>query len=263
MLFPPLLLLLPLAAGRSTPSPSPLAEKVVFKTEDRFTLTGDFRPARGLAKGGRSPAVLLVHDGGGGRADLASIGDALAGMKIASLALDLRGHGDSKKVDGADEPYEWKKEDMTGKKPFLKMPRDLRAGLDWLKARDDVDGGKIGVLGLGTGGAIGLSFATGQDPVRAAIYVSPPGFVDRGYDLTAEVKRIGSRAVLLVCDKANQKTADDLKKFAAQAKDTAPVEVLVAKEKGSGADLLKSEKGLDQRLATWLREKLLPPAKKP
>ena len=240
--------------------PASRGEKITLKTDDRFLLTAEFHPARGLPRGSRAPAVILVHDAGGSRADLEGLADALASMKIGALRIDLRGHGESKTCEGGKEPFEWKEEEFRGNKPFLKMHRDLRAAGEWLRGRDGVDVGRIGVVGLGSGGALALRFGTSEDFVRVAVLVSP-SLGDRGFDLTQDVKRIDGRSLLLVADASGKKAAEDLKTIASGAAETVPVDLLVTKAEGKSAELLVREKGLDRTVATWIRERLSP--KKP
>ncbi|HKB16154.1 MAG TPA: alpha/beta fold hydrolase, partial [Planctomycetota bacterium] len=203
----------------------PLAERVELRTEDKFLVVGEFHAPKGLSKGARAPAVLLLHDAKGSRADVATIAEALAASKIGALRIDLRGHGESKTSEGSKEPYDFKMADFKGDKPFLKMHRDLRAAIEHLQGRDDVDPETLGILGLGSGGSLAIHFAAGEEKLRAVVAVCPPGVSDRGFDLAQDLRKVGARQVLVVCDKTGEPLAQDLKKFAALATDAKPVEI--------------------------------------
>ncbi len=255
----------------------PLSDRVELRTDDKFLVVGEYQAPKGVPKGARAPAVLLLHDAMGSRADVATIADALSAAKIASLRIDLRGHGESKTVEGSGEPYEFRKADFRGDKPFLKMHREVRAAVENLGGRAEVDPENLAILGLGSGGSLAIHFASGEDEVRAIVAVCPPELSDRGFDLAEDLKKVGARNVLLVCDKRGEAVALDLQKFAALATDAKLAEVRVTKgdgaeaaarlqrqkkQKGESAALLEEEKGLDRALAAWIRDRLVP-AKKP
>ncbi len=251
----------------------PLADRVELRTDDKFLVVGDYQAPKGVPKGTRVPAVILLHDAMGSRADVAAIADALAAAKIASLRIDLRGHGESRTSEGSTEPFDFKQAEFRGDKPFSKMHREARAAVEHLEGREEVDAGNLGILGLGSGGSLALHFAAGEAKVRVAVAVCPPGLSDRGFDLAEDLKKLGARPILLVCDKKGEPVALDLKKFAALAADAKPLEVRVTKEdgaeavarfqkqrkqKGMAAALLEVEKGLDRALAAWIRDRLAP-----
>ena len=115
------------------------AEEVTITTADGLTLTGIWRSP---PEGADLPAVLLLHQFGRDRDDFLLLRDGFAEAGIATLAIDLRNHGDS---DGAPVPFGDLPTDPT------QFPEDLQAGLAWLHARADVDTARVGVLGLSVG----------------------------------------------------------------------------------------------------------------
>lgn len=84
---------------------------------------------------------------------------AMAARGLAALALDHRGFGES-----AGEPRQY---EHAGRKV-----EDLRAGLDALAARPEVDAGRRGVLGVCLGAGYCAHAAAGNLAVRAAGFVA-------------------------------------------------------------------------------------------
>ncbi|MFY1686692.1 alpha/beta hydrolase [Plantactinospora sp. WMMB782] len=106
------------------------------------------------------PGVVLVHGVSGvmDRLDVQAAGLASYGM--AALVFDYRGFGRS-----AGEPRQ-----------VLDLPAqraDLRAAVDWLRAHDDVDPGRVALWGNSLGGAYAISEAA-DDPAIAAVVSQIP-----------------------------------------------------------------------------------------
>ncbi|HEX5980365.1 MAG TPA: alpha/beta fold hydrolase [Thermoleophilaceae bacterium] len=71
------------------------------------------------------------------------------------LIFDRRGEGES---DGDPNPYAWDEGEL-----------DLRAAIEFLKRRPDVDPGRIGGVGLSVGGETFLQAAARTDDLRAVV----------------------------------------------------------------------------------------------
>jgi pimeloyl-ACP methyl ester carboxylesterase len=121
---------------------------VALKGADGVTLRGWYVPSRNGA------AVLALHGTGSNRLGVARHARLLAGHGYGVLALDLRGHGES---GGRSTSVPWRLDD------------DLDAALDWLEARPDVHGGRIGALGVSLGGEVALQLAARRTDLRAVV----------------------------------------------------------------------------------------------
>lgn len=137
------------ALGEATPADHGLtAEDVTLTTSDGVDLAAWWVPSENGA------AVLLVHGSGSARTATLDHAQALADAGFGVLMVDARGHGAS---EGTAMDIGWHGAD------------DLAAAVNWLAARPDVEGGRIGAVGLSMGGEEALTLA-GQDPrVRAVV----------------------------------------------------------------------------------------------
>jgi dienelactone hydrolase len=251
MIAPALLALL-VGSGRGAGD----AERIEVRTEDGVVLAAEFRPARAVKRGSRTPAVLLLHDAGGCRDDLVALSRDLASRQIASLAIDLREHGES----ASDRPDPSAAPASAGPGEngcYLKMQHDVRAGIEELRRRSDVDVERIAVVGLGFGGSVGLRVAAREHGVRAAVLVSPNP-TDRGFDLTSDLRRLQDRALLLVADPSRKEEVSHLLDAAKAGSPNAESEVLVTRAEGRSADLLRTDKRLPNQIADWLRARFGP-----
>src|SRR5262245_56054799 len=109
---------------------------------------------------GRHPAVVLFH-GSGPEPRNAHVADGFARHGVAALTYDKRGVGES-----------------TGdfrSVSFTELSGDGLAAIRTLRARADVDAGRIGVWGLSQGGWLGPLAASRSPDVKFVIAVSGPG----------------------------------------------------------------------------------------
>lgn len=134
---------------RSIGSPPDAAYKTVsFTASDGVDLEGWYRPSQNGA------AVLMISGGGGNRRSTIRHAEMLVRHGYGVLLYDPRGSGNS---EGTVNSYGWGWEN------------DAAAALDFLAERDDVEPGRIGVLGLSTGADIAIDIAARRDDVEAVV----------------------------------------------------------------------------------------------
>jgi pimeloyl-ACP methyl ester carboxylesterase len=130
-------------------SPPDAAYKTVgFTASDGVDLEGWYRPSQNGA------SVLMISGGGGNRRSTLRHAKMLARNGYGVLLYDPRGSGHS---EGTINSYGWGWE------------KDAAAALDFLAKRDDVDPGRVGVLGLSTGGDIAIDIAARRADVKAVV----------------------------------------------------------------------------------------------
>jgi dienelactone hydrolase len=122
-------------------------DDVRIQTTDDVTLAAWYTPSR---NGG---AVVLLHGAGSTRSNVLDEAAVLAEHGFGVLMLDARGHGDS---EGRAMDFGWAGD------------ADITAATAYLAGRDDVEDGRIGLVGMSMGGeeAIGAADAAG---VRAVV----------------------------------------------------------------------------------------------
>jgi uncharacterized protein len=127
-----------------TPELGAAFEDVAFTTGDGLRLEGWYVPSKNGAavisfpgrKGSQKPARLLARQGYG------------------VLLFDRRGEG---KSEGDPNLFGWQ------------GARDIEAAIEYLKTRPEVDGERIGGLGLSVGGEMMLEEAAGNDELKAVV----------------------------------------------------------------------------------------------
>ena len=150
-----------------TPEPvtgTTVSSMITIRTSDNIQLTGTWMAVGGE---GQKPAALLVHMLGHNRNTFRSFQQVLAEEGISSLAIDLRGHGEST-MGGTLDYNDFSEEEWQA------VENDLLAGLDWLRSQPNVDPSKIGIVGASIGANLAVIAAAGE---HTGGIENPPQFV--------------------------------------------------------------------------------------
>ena len=149
---------------KKTPAPTavprpPDPNRVTIETADGVSLAASWRP---VAERPGAPAVLLLHDFSRERRDWEALAPEFTSRGLATLAIDLRAHGESTKKNG--KPLSISPRQMSDPAGF---PRDVEAACRWLRERAP----KVGAVGLSLGGSLAV-LASAGGLVDAAVVVS-------------------------------------------------------------------------------------------
>ena len=135
--------------GSATPADRGLVySDVTFRTRDGVLLSGWYMPSKIGA------AVVLVPGAGSTRSAALAQAGVLAGHGFGVLMLDPRGQGRS---GGHGMDLGWYGD------------LDVAAAVDFLQSRPDVDGARIGAVGLSMGGEEVIGAAAADQRIRAVV----------------------------------------------------------------------------------------------
>lgn len=144
--------------GGARPASGTESVRVSFKSSRGFRLAGRLLIP---PSPGPHPTVVFAHGWGSGKDSPRNqaAGEALRAVGFAALLFDFTGHGES---DGTPD-------DSTQPQQV----DDLRAALDALEGFDEVDRGRLGVVGASSGAAVALLQAARDPRIRALALRSP------------------------------------------------------------------------------------------
>ncbi len=245
------------APEESSPEPTPApvqarvdaraAREVSFTTSDGVTVHGTLRPG----SHDDAPAVILVHQLASTRAEWAPLIDRLAlERSVTTLAIDLRGHGES--TVGPSGPLDWHSFDGDA---WTASRLDVEAAVDWLVS--DASGlhpSAFAAVGSSIG-ATAVVASAADDPRLAVLVTLSPGRAYHGFDAIGPASHLENRAILAVVareESDNVNTAQLLARIGA----TEPV--LVDGE-AHGVLLFAADPSALDRAEAFLREQLSSP----
>jgi pimeloyl-ACP methyl ester carboxylesterase len=221
------------APAPSLPPAQP-AEEVEIEGARGLILHGTWRSASPEP----TPAVLLLHMYARGREDWSEIAEALSIVGIASLAIDLRGHGET---GGAED--------------WALALEDVAAAQAWMDDRGGVDPGRRGTVGASIGANLALANAV-TDPSVAAVALLSPGLDYFRVQIEGLMSLYGERPILLAASEKDRYSADTVQTLADEA--TGPVRLLVYTGGAHGTQLFSTQADLQGEIVAFLVDSLAP-----
>jgi len=218
-----------------------MAEKISYVTGDKVTIVGDWYTAPTMIG-----AMLLIPMMRESRSSWVSLQRALSKLGIASLAIDLRGHGDSvrgwqdAKLDYRDFSDEEHRESIT----------DVVAGIDWIQKRG-IGRDRIGLGGASFGANLALWMMSESPSLTCGVALSA-GANYRGTNAIDYANQLlTSQSVFLAASEEDKESFADTKKtFEAAA--CAKKVFMSYKGAGHGTEILKFDPSLSDKIADWV-----------
>ena len=216
---------------------SPAGSDAVFKAFDLVELHASFEMPPGVPA--PIPAVLLLHGYGEDRSAWKEFSKELLNRGWAVMALDLRGHGESRSKNG--RPIQAAPDWRTNAHEF---PVDLDPALDWLKSRPRINNNKIVVIGFDVGANLALIASGRFQEVRTAVAIKPN--FDESLALSGSAQDFQPRSTLVVVS-----AAAEGERFKSLVK--APNRVVVSSQSGGSAQWT-ADRQVRDAVFQWLKE---------
>ena len=170
-------------------------EDVTLRTPDGWVLGADLHLPAGAVAAAPVPAVVLMHTGRSDRAVFGRLAKLMARRGVAALSLDWRGRGTSTNLG--------RFVDFTREQQQT-IRRDVTAAYDHLCTLPEIDGGRLGVLGIAHGAGYGAEGALGDPRTRAVALMTAYHLLDDRQRIALES---GEVAVLCVACTPNTASA--------------------------------------------------------
>ncbi len=199
--------------------------------------------------GSREPvaAVLLLNKAAGDRTAYRDLASHLAARGIASLALDLRGHGDSTNL-GRFVPGE------TPQSPLIwDAEADVIAAHEYLKKNRRIDANRIAIVGASYSGEEMAEAGRQHGYAQAYVALSPGSF-----SIESILGIDASQVPWLFVTSKNEYFLHGI--TAALQEQSQTVELLVVPGNRHASDILDDHTDLAERIAVWLEHRLRPTA---
>lgn len=183
-----------------SPMPFVHAKELMLETKDGVKLAATYTHTPSQQE---APLVILIHEENGNRHDFDSFAQALRNNGFSTLAMDLRGHGDSRKmVDGTDIRFEDFKQDVDSA-AYTQMVFDLEAVLDWAFEHDVVDQQGVFIVASKMGATVGCMAAIpNARRLKGMVMVNVQEYF-RKINLKDEVSRVQGLPMLVIASSAD------------------------------------------------------------
>ncbi len=214
-------------------------EDVMLKTSDGVEIAASFRPAAGNAE--KSPAMVCVHMLGKTRKEYNSLTKQLSEIGIASLAIDIRGHGDSKM--GGKIRYS-----SFSDKQWNECVKDVNAAIGWLISRDNIDKRFLGLIGA----SIGANFvikAGSRREVKIVVALSP-GLEYHGVQIEKDAAKMHEKPVYVVVTDGDKYAFETATKLAQIMQKQVEIEVIHERDY-HGTDMFRIP-AFQEGLINWI-----------
>ena len=166
------------AVAAAAPAP---AQKISFRTPDGWTIAALYLPP-----GKAGVVVVLAHGVGSSKSEWEALSERLAAAGLGTLAIDLRGHGDSRQGPTGARGYQ--DFDATGEWP--RAVEDLNAAAQWLQARG-IPKSRIALGGASIGANLASRAAAAHPQTPFLLLLSPgPDYRDVKLLLNAHLKTL-------------------------------------------------------------------------
>lgn len=233
-------------------------EVVELKAVDGWALKAQFAPSQP-----GKLTLILLHGTGQRKEDWKRLAFPLVRAGYGVLAVDLRGHGDSRTTPSGEVVPSWKKLKATarGDNDFMDMTRDVEAGVAWL-AGQGVPEDTIGLIGAEVGASVAIRYAAIHPKVPLVVMLSP-GL--KWQEVTTvnplrAMKRPIPTPILMVyseADRVSSKEAPIMSAFARGAVGPRHATLLsVPQERGTR--MFKAQRALIGQVIDWLGNPIRP-----
>jgi len=212
--------------------------KISFQTSDGVTIVGKWYVVENPKR-----FALLLHMMPATKESWQPLAEALHAADIASLAIDLRGHGES--TQSAGGALDYKK--FSDAEQQAKM-RDVEAAITWLKekgAREET----IALIGASIGANLAMVYGSEHHKIPVTVALSP-GLDYRGVNAERAGVRIApDQKVLFAAAEGDTYSFDTVTTLAGRMVAVAP-EVLRYQGAAHGTDLFNTDSALVQKIVS-------------
>ena len=220
-------------------------EKVVLTSEDGYRITGSF------TKGNSGIGVVLLHMYRNNRQSWQPLIKELSVHGISSLAIDMRGHGESRiNPEGKNDSNRVLGRDA---KFFSKMHLDAEAAVRYLVGHG-VDPDQIGLVGASVGCSVAVhTVSVGKVPVSAVVLMTP-GMKYLGVPTMDHIRKWPSKPMFILT--SEEEEARGAAPIYAKLKDKGASLKVFQEEDIHGTNMFGDVEDVETIITDWLVDKL-------
>lgn len=216
-------------------------ERVEFQTSDGVMIVGDVYHPQDAPKGG----IILLHMMPTDRTSWSDFAQKLSASGYLTLAIDLRGHGES--VKQATKTLDF---NTFSSAEHQASKLDVEAALAWLKINRQLNLSQIGLVGASIGANLAIGTLANHPEIPWGALLSP-GLDYRGITTEPQVAKLSvSQRLYMVTSDNDIYSLETVRRLKNLASDNITVKELSSA--GHGTDMLDKVPGLDEEIIVWM-----------
>ncbi|MFA5129452.1 MAG: alpha/beta fold hydrolase [Patescibacteria group bacterium] len=224
----------------------PRGQRIEFTTDDGIRIVGNWTTAPTTVG-----AAILLHMMPSNKESWDGMQQQLAHRGIASLAIDLRGHGESTQtVEGAAIDYR-----AFTDAEHAESIQDAIGAHAWIRARG-IEDDRIGTIGASVGANLSLQLLQ-QNPTMPCAVLLSPGLDYRGVDAMNAAKYVTPEQSVFIV--ASAEDDDESVEASEQIMDALEIETKLfkrLKRVGHGTAMIEGDAVLAGEIADWVRDRI-------
>jgi len=235
-----------LTASAHAEDPTFVREEVTFETSDGLTLHGTYWAPADAPKG--APCVVALHMYRSDRSAWESLAQPVTNRGCALLAIDMRGHGESKMQGETDLSEQVASRDAD---LFNSMHLDAAAAIAWGRKEKKTPRGRVALVGASVGCSVAIHAAKEKPLDIAAVAVLTPGEKYLGVPTLEHVKHWYNTIPLHVLSSEEERArgADAIHSALAERGSELTI---VPGTKIHGTRMFGKVEGIEDSIAEWL-----------
>lgn len=220
-----------------------MAERITFFSADEVEIVGNWVTAPTTLG-----VVLLMHMMPADRTSWAGFQALLASKGLASLAIDLRGHGESLNSKESGK-LDYK---LFGDEEHQSSLQDAIGAVDWIRRRG-FERARIAVCGASIGANLAVQLLLEEPEISGAALLSP----GRNYHGTNAVSDVGSvlptQSLWVAASEGDDQESFEASKALSEAAAVERKAFVPLKNAGHGTRILENQPKLAEDLSVWLK----------
>ncbi|MEK7607012.1 MAG: alpha/beta fold hydrolase [Patescibacteria group bacterium] len=214
-------------------------QRVSFPTNDGVEIVGSF-----LEAPAQKACALLLHMMPVTKESWYELMQKLAERGISSLAIDLRGHGESRQQGAKTLDYK-----KFSDEDHQKTIHDVEVAVSWLKAQG-IGEDRVIIIGASIGANLALQYAAEHLSIKTVALLSP-GLDYRGIKTESAAKQMKpEQSVFLAASDDDEYSFRTIETLSLSLKNSSTVERLHAT--GHGTDMFKNRPEFLQTIVGWI-----------
>ncbi len=222
-----------------------MTDTITIPTVDGILIVGSWSPAPTMLG-----AVLLLHMMPETRGSWSAFQRALVKRGIGSLAIDLRGHGDSANTEDGDTVDYQEFENADHQSSAI----DVVAALDWIRSRG-IELNRIAVAGASIGANLGIQLLAEYPRLAGAVALSP-GADYHGIHALEDAQNLHPEQALFIAASENDPQSFADSKALYEVSPTERKMFVPSPTAGHGTNQFKMNPQLMEKAADWIAEVL-------